>query len=72
MKSEPNSNNTLMHVKGFGKLDEDKKFARVAREAAWGLQFPTVQIAIQRKNHVLVSLIEQTGKLRFAKIVLQE
>lgn len=66
-----------MQVTGFGYTDEDEAFARVAKGSDWNLEFPTPYSALKIKDKyknyfLLVSTIEQGGRMRYQRIKLKE
>ena len=62
-----------MQVTGFGKRTEYTAFARVAKGSEWNLEFPTPNSAFKYDdNNLLVSTIEQGGRMRYVRIKLKE
>ena len=62
----------MMQVTGFGYQKEETAFARVAKGSDWHLEFPTPYTALRVKNFLLVSTIEQGGRMRYVRIKLKE
>ena len=65
-------NFVMMQVTGFGYQKEETAFARVAKGSDWHLEFPTPYTALRVKNFLLVSTIEQGGRMRYVRIKLKE